>query len=269
MALPLANSASGGTAAAAVTTANSGGASGDPFEVVNTGTGTLVFDATHPAHGTGLGYKATQPATLQAIYAAWTTSLGTLTTNQTLFGRVYFWEAAFPGTSTRLVSFWNGTTQLAALSIASGTGQLQWRNNADSSVGTVGTAIPNSTLVRIEFQVTGLGGGTTALGGTARWFTGDLSTGSTVDSTLTGAAGGTLAPNQVRWGAGVASGTASAAFWFDGVQVNATGFPGPEVAAVAVRPPQRRDVRSRSGRGGSAVFGMYGWRRRSGLLVAT
>jgi hypothetical protein len=156
------------------------------------------------------------------------------------------------------------------LSIASGTGQLQWRNNADSSVGTVGTAIPNSTLVRIEFQVTGLGGGTTALGGTARWFTGDLSTGSTVDSTLTGAAGGTLAPNQVRWGAGVASGTASAAFWFDGVQVNATGFPGPEVAAVAARPPQRRDVRSRSGRGGSAVFGMYGWqRRRSGLLVAT
>jgi hypothetical protein len=209
MALPLANSASGGTAAAAVTTANSGGASGDPFEVVNTGTGTLVFDATHPAHGTGLGYKATQ-----------------------------------------------------------GTGQLQWRNNADSSVGTVGTAIPNSTLVRIEFQVTGLGGGTTALGGTARWFTGDLSTGSTVDSTLTGAAGGTLAPNQVRWGAGVASGTASAAFWFDGVQVNATGFPGPEVAAVAVRPPQRRDVRSRSGRSSSAVFGMWR-RRRSGLLVAT
>jgi hypothetical protein len=61
MALPLANSASGGTAAAAVTTANSGGASGDPFEVVNTGTGTLVYDATHPAHGTGLGYKASSP----------------------------------------------------------------------------------------------------------------------------------------------------------------------------------------------------------------
>lgn len=237
MALPLANTGEGGTNGTAITAATqTGGASGNAFDAMSLGTsGAMAFDNAHPAHGANMGYKITQPATLTTIYTSWTTSLGTLSTNQTLYGRVYYWASVISGTSIRLFNAYNGTTLLGGLSLASGTNALQWRSSADASVGVNGTNIPINTLVRIEFQMTGIGGGATALGGTANWYTGDSATTANTASTLSGAAGGTLAPNGIRWMAGVASGTASTAFWFDGFQLNATGFPGPEPTGRIVK----------------------------------
>jgi hypothetical protein len=228
----LSNSCEGITAGTSVTAGSqTGGASGDAFDSVTTGTATLTADATHPAHGTGVGYDITQPATLSVCYLAWTTSLGTLSTNQTLYGRVYMYIPTIPTTSTRVVQFLNGTTTLGSLSIASGANSIQWRNNADSSVGVVGTAMPTNSLIRMEFQVTGLGGGTTALGGTANWYTGDNATTANTPSTLSGAAGGTLAPNAVRYGCASASGAVSSSLWIDGMNINDIGLPGPETVA--------------------------------------
>jgi hypothetical protein len=123
-----------------------------------------------------------------------------------------------------------------------------------------------NTVYRIEFSVTF---STTA--GTATWkkYLGDSLTTTGADGTASAANFGAASANVVQHG--VVSGyVASQSLWMGGINLNATGFPGPLAATAAARPPQRRDVRSRSGRGGSAMFGMYGWhRRRSGLLVAT
>lgn len=230
MALPLANNAEGGTAGVTVSTANSGGASGDAWDVVAIGASeTLTYDATNPAHGSGLDDKLGTFTTVTAVYVSWTTSLGTLSTNQRLAGRIYWVPpVAPPGSSNRVVQILNGSTILCTIYHASGTGFLEIHNSAGTLVGSASnTSLTAGTLYRIEFDFTGIG--TAASGaGTVRLFVGDSTTQTGTDATCSAANFGTLAPDTVRFGITTANGNVSSNYYADAIQLNSTGMPGPE-----------------------------------------
>lgn len=237
MALPLSNNAEGGTSGTTVSTANSGGASGDAWGTPVIGTGmTLTFDNAHAAHGT-LAYKVALTSTATAItYLPWpSTQVGTVTE---IWGRLYIWSANLtpPAASLRLVRFLNAGTAVAGFNVASGTGAIECRSAADALIGTASasSAITASTWMRLEFHYLF----NTATGETARVnvYTGDSATINT--SATCSAINQGAACNEVRFGANTAafSSTSGNAFWLDDINVNATGLPGPATAAAAVRP---------------------------------
>lgn len=94
MAFDLSNTAEGGTDGVTVTPANSGGASGDAFNVVSIGPdGELTFEDAHPAHG-ALGYRYNVTgAGAQRCYTAWTLAAVT-----EIFHTAYLFREAEIGT---------------------------------------------------------------------------------------------------------------------------------------------------------------------------
>ena len=122
MALPLSNNAEGGTAGANVTAGNSGGLSGNAFDVVR-GTNVPTFSAAQPAHG-ALGYLLVQSAAPALTSLDWDTSLGGNQTN--VFGRYSVYVPALPA-ATQYASFvifdLGGTGTCAVIAIAD-TGKL-------------------------------------------------------------------------------------------------------------------------------------------------
>lgn len=223
----LENSAEAGVAGNNVLTTDTG--SGDPWDVVTPGTGApLTYSAAHPAPNGSLGIDVAEPATVVASYFGWSTSLGTLSTSQTLYVRFYYWHAATPSSSLRFLRIANGSTLLAALQNGSGTNQLQGRDSADATASTVTAALTVSTVLRIEAKFTGLGGGAGAGAVEQRWYVGDSTTIS--DSVITSALNlGSAAPNQVLFGATTANSSVSTTYSFDGWGVSDVDWLGPQV----------------------------------------
>src|SRR6266566_5403775 len=148
MALPLNNNAEGQGSGTTVTTANSGGGSGDAFDEAIIGANmTETFDNGQPAHGAN-AYKDALTSTATAItYLGWTsTSIGSAVVD--LWGRVYIYANRVPATSTvRLIQFFNAATLIGTLGgPASGTGNFQFRGSGDTAIGTGSTAINANTL---------------------------------------------------------------------------------------------------------------------------
>lgn len=223
MAYPAENTQEGGTNAATVSTANSGGASGNAF---NTISGTPVFDNTAGQVEGTMGMKFTVGATLAALYVGWDST--TLTTAPlTVYGRCYYWSSIHPGSSLRLVQFMNGTTTLGYLGISNTVSKLTWYNSANTAATATGSSLSLSTLTRIEFQFTVAT--TTTGSATARFYTGDSTSPVGADSTATAQNFGTLGVNTVRFGNTGANFTINSSFWAGDLQLNTTGFPGPQI----------------------------------------
>ena len=84
--LTLVNNAEGGTNGTTVTTGNSGGTSGFPFDSIFIGgSAALAYDNTHAAHGT-LAYKVSTGGSATTALSEWNSSVGTQTT---IFYRMY------------------------------------------------------------------------------------------------------------------------------------------------------------------------------------
>lgn len=250
MAYPAQNTQEGIPNAATVTTANSGGASGNAF---NTIVGTPVADSTAGRVQGARGLRFDVAATPVAIYVGWDST--TLTTAPlTVFGRCYYWSAIHPSSSLRLIEFMNGATVLGYLGIQNTTSKLTWYNSANTSVTPTGVAPTLSTLYRIEFQFTVAT--TTTGSATAKLFAGNNATTAGADSTATAQNFGTLGVNTVRFGNTGSNFTASSSFWAGDLQLNTTGFPGPQ---TAIRQPMRPRLAVHE----AATF----MRRKSGILV--
>lgn len=265
MALPLYNPAEG-TTGASITTAAGASTSGDAMDVIS-GTG-ITFNSLAAAHG-ATGWRFTSAATVVAAYLGWSTSLGTLATNQTLNVRFYFTARAVAGSTTRLCQILNGSTALLGIGYASGTNDFHVRaGDTDIAASHLGAAPTVGTGYRIEVALTGIGGGATAGGYTITAYVGDTLTQLGTQKTGTGQNFGTLAPNAVRFGVTTAAGAASTAFDFDDPAVSATGMPAIPGAAAS-RGPLRRSPQRQVGQFGRGVFPMFGWRAgRRGLCVA-
>jgi hypothetical protein len=267
VALPLYNSAEGTSGSAITTAAGTASTGSNTFDTL-TGTG-IAYNSLGAAHGS-TSFQFTTAATVVAAYLAWTTSLGTLATNQTLYVRFYFRFPATPTSSVRMCQILNGTTLLTGLNCASGGAALEVRTSADALAtgGSAGNMSANAGVVtRIEAAYTGIGGGATAGGCVAQWFTGDSGTASGT-ATVTGANFGTLAPNALRLGITTANASVSTAYQFDDPAVSATGMPAIP-GGVASHGPQRRSPQRQVAQPGRGVFPMFGWRAgRRGLCIA-
>jgi hypothetical protein len=109
----LTNSFESGTNGTTITTGNSGGASGNAFDVTEaSGTSILVYSNTQAAHGSLSAEFANNGDGANSV--SWSTSLGTQT--QVWF-RAYVYFTANPSvTLSSLIIFWNASV-VASLSL--------------------------------------------------------------------------------------------------------------------------------------------------------
>src|SRR5438067_677165 len=114
VALPISNSAEGGTNGTTVTTGNSGGGSGDAFSAVNIGTtGAVTFDSSASAHG-GLSYAFSTGATSALANGTWS-----LTSAQaTVYWRVYI-RISGANASQNVIRMTAGGTQSTRVAVNS------------------------------------------------------------------------------------------------------------------------------------------------------
>lgn len=224
------NTQEGGSNGTAVTTANSGGTSGNAWNGV-TGT-TVAYDNTAGQIEGTFGQKYTIGASLAAVYTSWDSTTITGGPFLTIYGRCYYWSSIHPGSSLRLIQFMNGATTLGYLGISNTVSKLTWYNSANTAATATGSGFTLSTFIRIEFSFTVA---TTTTGSAlARWYLGDSTTAQGVDSTATAQNFGTLGVDTARFGNTGANFTINSSFWAGDLQFNDTALPGPQVATTVM-----------------------------------
>ncbi len=224
MALPLSNNAEGGTDTVQVTTANSGGASGDAFDLVDAaGAGATTLYDSDAAHGLH-GIKVTAPTVAGGpVRFGYTTLFGTQTE---IWGRCYMKQTVAPGTvNTIFIADLVGTGTCATISNYAG------RLRVDDIVGGTfsTTDITLNAWVRIEFHI--LFSATVGIV-EAKLFNSPESL--VADETVNRPAGANTRASGTAgyWGYDGQAGS-NQVFSIDDMVVNATGYPGPVSTAVA------------------------------------
>lgn len=222
--------AEGGSDATVISTANSGGASGTAWDTCQRGTNaTNEYDSAQFANGALSALIATG-VTSTTAYNRWNAALTALWASglTTHYGRFSFRLAALPGANRVIVEFLDTTAATnRANFLMLTTGALRLRNAANGTVATFATTCSVDTWYRVEYRIDGstagayemhlyLGNSTSALedivGGTANF-------------------GGTI--GCVNYGY-VSNGANLASAWYDSIQINDTGLPGPEVSSTPV-----------------------------------
>lgn len=217
MAIYASNSFEAGVASGtAISTANSGGASGRAFDQF---AGTVVYDSAQVAHG-ALSGKFTQ-SSVTAAQARWVDASNTA---GTCYARWYMYISAAPAASTRVMHF----------ALAIGTQELAVRlktdrhmdllDSASAIMATSTTVIPTGQWVRFEAKMVP---SATAGQGELKIFTTPDST--TPAETLTSTAAwntGSAGTGMWRWGP--TTGAAQTyTCWFDDVAVSFDAYIGP------------------------------------------
>lgn len=211
------NTAEGGVEDTAVTTGNSGGASGNAFDVVSTGgSGAITFDNEH-ARG-NRAFKVIGD-TANACYLTYMSSLGTVAE---AWGRLYLYMTASPGATTGIVRLRVAAAQVARITLDTGR-HLQIRRADNNTLATMVAAVSLNQFVRVEWHCLA-----TAAGGDIECRLYDAADSATITEQLsdTNAA---LANNLDEVNIGHHNASPATTFWLDDVQVNTTGWPGPAV----------------------------------------
>lgn len=237
----LTNTAEGVTpSGTTVTLGNSGGTSGNAWDVIQPGTGgTIISDSAHAAHGT-LAYNLSINATASECYLAWTTSIGSLGTSAAVFTRAYLYATANPGTLHKLISVMTGTNATCGTLSLTTAGKIVTFNGVGSTVATSTNSIPLNQWCRVEFDVT-----PSATVGvlTARLFQGadDVTPLETLNNTGQALQAGPV--DQVRFGPRGTTVANIGPFWFDDMGITDAGPMGPAVTnATVTLLPSRTDV---------------------------
>lgn len=216
------NTSESGAVGATVTTGNSGGASGDAWDTVMIGANASVTYVESPVMVGKRGYRVATGATAVTAYLQWTAKItqrwpSGLGAN---YGGVYFIVTAIPGVDTTFIEFTDtaGTTNRANLRVRS-TGVLRLRNAANGTVASGTVVLALNTLYRVEYQIDGAVAG---LYQVVLYLGNSL----TPLETLSGSGnfGGVI--GTIRWGY-VSNVTNAAAIYFDAINVNDVGLPGP------------------------------------------
>lgn len=221
--------AEGGTDGVAISTGNSGGASGTAWDLVQRGTNaTNEFDSATAANGTYSALMATGATSTTAhlrwaaaIIAAWPSGM------TTHYGRCYVRTAALPSVDRSIVELLDATatTNRANIRIRS-TGTVRLRNAANGTVATTTTVLSIDTWYRIEWRIDGSTTGAYEL----HLFAGNSAT--PLESIVGGTADFGGAIGAINFGF-VSNAANIASLWLDGIEVNDTGLPGPEDAGVS------------------------------------
>lgn len=227
MALPLENTFEGGTDTTTITTANSGGASGNAFDAVSLGANSTVeFEAAEAGHETMGAEFRQNAATAGNAQLEWrTASVGSALE---IWGRVYFKLPTLPTTNAiRLVNVYDtdNATRVAVFNLTT-LPRLRVANGTPASNTTGSITLSTSTLYRAEFYAkAGTAGVAVA---TMRVYAGESET-LIEEVTRQTDAGGTNC-GAIRFGheaLGLTNGTDPYIYYLDSIEVNATGYPGP------------------------------------------
>ncbi|WP_433234012.1 hypothetical protein [Actinomadura nitritigenes] len=209
--MDLNNGAEGGPLGATVSTANSGGASGNPFDLF-AGTPTITYDNTH-ALGTQ-SYKVVAGASAQQM--AWSSaSVGTVAE---MWWRIYLWSSAAPSGVTGIIRWTIGGSQAARLRYETD-GTLTLSDSGNAAEIATASAFPTGEWARIEGHIQFVATGAAV---ELRTYHGDSAT---PIEAVTGSAGGIgVNCDQISFGSFNA---ATWTGWMDGINANDNGFKGP------------------------------------------
>jgi hypothetical protein len=225
---PLANTLDGGTQGTAMTTLNTGGTSGDAFNVFTSPA--PVFDNTHAHSGTFSMLCATA-ATPVALRAEWTT-LGSITGDAWVRG--YFWFPSVLATQCTILGFRSGSGGLISqITIEPTTMHLRLEySSLGTNVGSTATGLATGQWVRVEVRFNPFGGALEA------WFynTPDAAIGSPTDHVAS--SGGTAQGgfDQLRIGVATTPAPASYSLWIDDLAVSTSAQIGPNIVTQSARP---------------------------------
>lgn len=222
--------AEGGSDGTAISTANSGGASGTAWDVCQRGTNaTNEFDSAQKANGSYSALIATG-ATSTTAYNRWTTAITNLWASglTTHYGRLYIRTSALPGTN-RVFAEWTdaGVTATRATLMLLTTGAIRLRNSSNGTVVTTTATLSVDTWYRIEYRIDGSTTGAYEIHLYA------LNSTTSIEDIVGGTANFGGAIGAVQYGY-VSNGSSLASIWYDGLQVNDTGLPGPESSGTTV-----------------------------------
>jgi len=219
----LANTFEGGSNGTTITTGNSGGASGDAFNLVNIGAGAaVIYDNTHTAHG-GLAMKCSSGTSGSLAYVEWDPSA-----SSNFYGRFYIYIAANGAVGDW---YYDGGSSGAdkAIITTDASNHICLQDSTGLPVQATSTStMALSTWHRIEFHIIC---STTVGQMEAKLFLGANSDGLTPDETLTTAAnlntGASI--NNHLFGNIATGGHVSTNVWMDDILTGAAAYPGPAV----------------------------------------
>jgi hypothetical protein len=140
------NNGEGGSNGTAITTGNSGGASGTAWNAVSVATGTVAYDSSQSAHG-GLSIRQAT-TTADSVQLQWTTAVGSVSR---LYGRFYYRTSSLALALDLVRARSSLGNQVARLDIFT-SGALRIRNAANTVAATSTATMSTNTWYRIEFD---------------------------------------------------------------------------------------------------------------------
>jgi hypothetical protein len=216
----LVNNAEAGAEDVNVSTGNSGGDSGDAWDVVSVaGSGAITYDSEHVL-GTR-SYKVVGDAS-NNVLLTWSTSLGTVAE---AWGRLYVYLTGTPAANDAVVYIRNGSSQVARVRITTA-GKLDVTNAANTVVATSSANVSLNQWVAIEWHCNAAVAGTIE----ARLYNNPAS--GTPTETIGGAA--TLIANITQVGYGRVANSSPNTKWLDFLGASTTGWMGLPTATVRV-----------------------------------
>jgi hypothetical protein len=224
----LSYSAEGGVVGATPTTSDT--FSGDPFNVITPGAGTITFDSAHPAQGLR-GLKFTTSTTAASPLVEWTSAtIGAAVTTD--YTRVYGWLPALPSAFTNVMRLYSGATAVGRLQIST-TGTLRYFSDAlatPASLGASTWSVPTGALFRLEMRVIHAATGSVDL----RLFTGANVHGTTPDQTVTITGNTGTNADRVQFGVGAGNSLASYTIFLDEFGWSGVDWLGPAPASAGL-----------------------------------
>lgn len=145
----LTNSFEGGTSGITISTGNSGGISGNAFDVVAIGSAaTLTYSSTEAAHGSLSGKYVTGASSVNVL-TEWSTSLTGSSVSTCCF-RFYGYFPSLPSSTMVVCSILNGATEVLFVVItSSGTIQLKY-GSGNTTAHTSTSAVAAGAWFRLE-----------------------------------------------------------------------------------------------------------------------
>lgn len=144
------NDFDGGTNGTTITTGNSGGASGNAWDVIDIQTGAVaVYASGDGAYQGGMGSKLETTGTASRAMLAYETQIGLI--SQDIWGRAYFKLSNNPTNEFFLFRARKDNSVRAIIALDTD-GKLKTKNKNMTTVGTGASAVPLNQWVRIEWK---------------------------------------------------------------------------------------------------------------------
>jgi hypothetical protein len=223
------NTFEGGTNTTTITTGNSGGTSGAPFDNVNIPSGgAAAFDSANAMHG-GMAAKLIGGSISGNAYLAWqSATLGTLTDG---YGRVYYKATAFTSTTPTIAWGLLAAATKWQIVIVPSSGAIRIVDSVGTAQATSTVTVTAGSYFRIEYHHNSSGQLV------VRIFLSPDS--SSPDETITASANTTGNIDEIRYASGT---NTSMTAYIDDIAAGLTTWAGPSVTVSAIAPPNGAQV---------------------------